>query len=101
MRKLNLAISSSLPPSPQATTMSTAIQPAASGSSAPPTLYEVSLHGLIPSSTFPPLISKLNSLSLSSSPFTLKETVMRPIVPPEGAKAEDGVIRVKVLEGRR
>ncbi|KAL7417074.1 hypothetical protein BDY24DRAFT_376538 [Mrakia frigida] len=72
-----------------------------SSSSSPPTLYEVSLFGLIPSSSsFPPLISKLNSLSLSSSPFDFSETVMRPIVPPEGAKKEDGVVRVRVIDGK-
>lgn len=106
-----LSLASSHPPSPSPPSiahhpslprdMSAPNATSSNFSSASNSLFEVSIVGLIPDSLFSLLVDKLNALSVGSSSFELAETVYSPIVLAEGAKAEDGLLRVRRVDGKR
>lgn len=60
--------------------------------------FEVSLLGHIPSHIHPLLIDKLSNIALLSTPFVQEESVMEPLVKPQGGRPEDSVLRVRKLD---
>jgi hypothetical protein len=65
-------------------------------------LFEVTLHGLIDSSSHPRLLDVLSSISNQSTPFKLRETLMKPSWRSEADEGEgSGWLRVRQLaEGK-